>query len=52
MFFCGYGVQNVSLSAEAEEFVIFLIFFSNLKLMIASIFLAKFRGGFALLTQH
>jgi len=35
-----------------EEFVFYLIFFSNLKLMIASIFLAKFRGGFALLTQH
>ena len=29
-----------------------LDFFSNLKLMIASIFLANFRGAFALLTQH
>jgi len=35
-----------------EEVVFFLIFFAQLKLTIASIFLAKFHGGFALLTQH
>jgi len=35
-----------------EELVLFLIFFANLKSMIASIFLAKFHGGFAFLTQH
>jgi len=44
-FFVGRG------GAE-EEAVSFLIFFAHLKLMIASIFLAKFHGGFALLTQH
>jgi len=49
--YCRCGVQKVSLSAE-EEVVFFLIFFAHLKLMIALIFLAKFHGGFALLTQH
>jgi len=48
-FFCRCGVQKVSLSAE-EELIFFLFFFANLKPMIASIFLVKFHGGFALLT--
>jgi len=30
----------------------FLSFFASLKLMVGSIFLANFHGGFALLTQH
>jgi len=44
-FFIGEG-------RAVEEFFFFLIFFAHLKLMVASIFLAKFHGGFALLTQH
>jgi len=53
--FCGCGVQKVYLSVEAERRrspLFFVIFFANLKLMCASIFLARFHGGFALLTQH
>ena len=45
--------------AESKEFLcrwrisfFFLIFFTHLKLTIASIFLAKFHGGFALMTHH
>jgi len=49
--FCGCGVQKGSSSAE-DQFVFFLIFFAHLRLVVASIFLAKFHGGFALLTQH
>ena len=56
---CGGGPRMFFAVAESKEFLcrwrisfFFLIFFTHLKLTIASIFLAKFHGGFALMTHH
>jgi len=43
---------KISSSAEWRSSFFLFIFFAHLKLMVASIFLAKFHGGFVLLTQH